>query len=473
MRQLTGSDDLWFALDTKNSPMHMLMVNIYAPADARKKKMNLDTIKRFIGARIDTLPLRDKLVTVPFNMDYPYWVEDQDFSLDRHIFDSSLKTPLNWDRFLNILQNLSETSLDRSKPMWEMHLVTGLGRVKGLPSGTYALILKVHHAQFDGTNLFKLLSKLHSEESESNTIDTVAKSEPRIPSRVGLMAMGVWNNYARVWRGSWRIGKNLPTFYKAAKASSSNKTQQDNKTKPPSTRFSARIKSRRRVFDSVEIPLSEINAIRRKVDGATVNDAALTLVGGAVRRFLTEYGELPKDPLLVPCPVSAHQADESQETGNKGTIMLVDLFTNVADPMQRMKLTNESTRRAKEKIRQLGAANVAEIVDILPTNLLSAGMDLITQTRFAETINVGSKIGSGIGITNVPGSRKPLYLDGDRLLTTLGVGFLADGAGLLLAITSYEDTLQVQFTSTPEAMPDPEFFRKCIENSFTEMCKFK
>ena len=71
----------------------MLMVNIYAPADGRKKKMNLDTIKRFIGARIDTLPLRDKLVTVPFNMDYPYWVEDQDFSLDRHIFDSSLNPP--------------------------------------------------------------------------------------------------------------------------------------------------------------------------------------------------------------------------------------------------------------------------------------------------------------------------------------------------------------------------------------------
>ena len=73
---------------------------------------------------------------------------------------------------------------------------------------------------------------------------------------------------------------------------------------------------------------------------------------------------------------------------------------------------------------------------------------------------------SGIALTNVPGPPRTLYLDGARMITLLGGTFLLDRLGLIIAVTSYEDRLIITFTSTPEAVPDPELLAACFRESF-------
>jgi hypothetical protein len=78
-------------------------------------------------------------------------------------------------------------------------------------------------------------------------------------------------------------------------------------------------------------------------------------------------------------------------------------------------------------------------------------------------------LGSGIALTNVPGPSEPTRLDGFRMRRVIGAPFLMDGMGLLFLATSYEDHLAIQFLSTPEMLPDVDFFNDCLQVGCDEM----
>ena len=84
MKQLAGSDELWFSLETPKSPMHLTPTNVYDPSTAAGGKVSFEDIVKYVKGRLDAVPLRLKRVPVPFNLDYSYWIEDEMFDLDYH-----------------------------------------------------------------------------------------------------------------------------------------------------------------------------------------------------------------------------------------------------------------------------------------------------------------------------------------------------------------------------------------------------
>ena len=146
--------------------------------------------------------------------------------------------------------------------------------------------------------------------------------------------------------------------------------------------------------------------------------------------------------------------------------MFVTLHTEVADPLERLRLVRESTSRSKRTTEQIGAGNVADIVDLMPTYVMGLGFEWFVRLGLVERL---PPLISGISITNVPGPRKPTYFAGARSVRGLGCPFLFDGMGLIIAISSYCDELLVQFGSSPRMMPDPDFFRDCIREAYDEL----
>jgi len=61
---------------------------------------------------------------------------------------------------------------------------------------------------------------------------------------------------------------------------------------PPKTRFSGDV-SAHRVFEAVGLPLADFKPIRAQVDGATLNDLFLAIVGGALNKYLGEKASCP------------------------------------------------------------------------------------------------------------------------------------------------------------------------------------
>jgi WS/DGAT/MGAT family acyltransferase len=231
----------------------------------------------------------------------------------------------------------------------------------------------------------------------------------------------------------------------------------------PRTRFN-RVLSQNRVFEGVTFPLADIKQIKNNV-GGTVNDAVLAICAGALRRYLLDKDELPKESLVSMCPISVRDPKSKSSAGNQVVSMAVSLHTDIDGPVERLKAICESTRSAKEYTTAIDAKTMIEMADFIPTQLSALGARVATENGLANfatpTVNTV--------ITNVPGSRHPFYSNGALFVRGWGLGPSTDGNGLFHSIGSYCDELFIGVTCCRVMMPDPAFYAKCLEESFAEL----
>ena len=464
MEQLRGSDHVWFAIETAHAPLHFVGAAVYDPSTRAGGAIGLDDLKMTMRRELHRLPLRKKLVTAPWRLDLPYWVDAEDFDLDNHVRELTLRPPGDRSAFRDAITGFLEAPFDQSRPLWEMNLISDLDNVDGFPNGSFAVLVRVHHGQFDGTTALKLLHALHDDRPEAVDDPAPPWVPERTPTAPELLVRAPWHFAERMWRTAAVTRTIAPILARRLGPRGSGSSAP--RPPVPRTRFSKRLESHRRVFDFLHLPLDDVLAIRAAVEDATVNDVASTIAGGALRRFLASVDELPDDPLVVLMPVSAHEPGSETDTGTRISLMTATVHTEIADPLERLRRGRESSARAKRTTREVGATNVADLVDVLPTNALDLVAEPLTRSGILEALPLPI---SGITLTNVPGPAEPLYFDGARMVTLLGATFLVDVMGLIIAITSYCDQLVVAFTSTPEAVPDPGFLAECFQESFLEL----
>jgi hypothetical protein len=76
LRQLQGMDSSFVALESPNSPMHIGNLLIYNPETAPGGFVRFKDILQFFESRMQlSKTMRQRLVRVPFDLDYPYWIE--------------------------------------------------------------------------------------------------------------------------------------------------------------------------------------------------------------------------------------------------------------------------------------------------------------------------------------------------------------------------------------------------------------
>jgi WS/DGAT/MGAT family acyltransferase len=232
----------------------------------------------------------------------------------------------------------------------------------------------------------------------------------------------------------------------------------------PVTRFNS-VVSPHRVFETRRFKLDDFRAIRALVDGATYNDAVLAVCGGALRRYLDAQGELPAASLTAIAPVYVRDADA--EPGSRPAVswLHVKLGTDIADPVQRLRDIQAQVHSSAALERALGARELSEIGRHAPAATL------------ALTSKMLGRVALGIGrhaplanctITSVPGPNVPLYLCGARMTYFSAIMPIADGMGLVFAVTSYDGRIVISPTSCRELLPDPTAFVHCLRASFQE-----
>ncbi|MCB0989763.1 MAG: hypothetical protein KDB16_02210, partial [Acidimicrobiales bacterium] len=81
----------------------------------------------------------------------PRWVDDREFDLGHHLRFVALPSNADTDEDLWALASrLAQVPFDRTRPLWEMHVVEGLSGGRG------ALISKLHHSVADGTGAMRM-----------------------------------------------------------------------------------------------------------------------------------------------------------------------------------------------------------------------------------------------------------------------------------------------------------------------------
>jgi diacylglycerol O-acyltransferase / wax synthase len=458
MKQLGGLDALFLYLERPHAPNHITTLAIYDPATAGGGEVTFETILANIERRLHlAASFRQKALRVPLDLDRPYWIEDSEFDLEFHVRHSALPKPGDWRQLCLQVARLHSRALDPTRPLWEAHVIEGLNEVAG---GAFAILWKVHHAAVDGIAGAEMLTAIHdlTPDAEPSAPDHEWDPEHE-PSNWALLANAGRNHAANPIRLVRMLGQTLPPLRHLPLR------RPRPRASVPRTRFNGRVTAHR-IFEARQFGLDDVKRIRSAVPGATVNDSALAIVGGALRKFLSEKGELPDESLVAMVPISVRARGEQGAAGNRLSMMTAPLGTDVADPVERLALITEATRQSKQLSEAIGLRALTDYSQFIPgalVGLAGRGLGLLADSGRGPVCNTV--------VTNVPGPRMPMYSGGARMAALYGLGPIVDGVGLMHIISSYCGSFNVSVTACREMLPDPAWYAECIEESFGEQLK--
>src|SRR5499427_7667171 len=174
MQQLSGLDAAFLVLETKNSTGHVGGVCVLDPRGL-PEPLTLARLTDVLGERLALVPvLRRRLLNVPLGLDQPYWVDDPDFDIEYHIREIALPRPGSDAQLSEQIARLHARPLDRTRPLWEIYLITGLAKRRS------AIYTKIHHSAIDGVSGAELLTILLDLSPDGRELPP---GEPWVPAR--------------------------------------------------------------------------------------------------------------------------------------------------------------------------------------------------------------------------------------------------------------------------------------------------
>lgn len=444
-KRLSPQDMIFLYGETPSSMMHVAALMPFTPpADAPAnylRQMFEDT--------------RDLEVVEPWNLKLSHprvlfrpdqsWVVDEKFDIDYHVRRSALASPGD-ERELGILvSRLHSQNIDFTRPPWELHFI------EGLEGGRFAIYMKIHHSLVDGYTGNKILERSMSTDPTLRDQPlffnvgppSKKRSKTPAPSRNPVMSLvgGLLGGAVGGAQSVVNVGKAL---YNTQIRSDDEYGQITNSFQAPHSILNKHI-SRNRRFATQVYPFERLKSIGSKHD-ATVNDVALTIIGGGLRAFLDQLGELPAKPLVAFLPVNIRPKGDVGGGNAVGTI-LTTMGTDIDDPVERLHAITASTRAAKGQLQNMSQTEVLAYTAALmaPTAFQLASAMTGVRGPLPFTFN--------LCVSNVPGPRETLYLNGSRLEATYPVSIPMHGMALNITLESYADTLNFGFIGCRDALP--------------------
>ena len=462
MDQLNPQDAQFLYMESDDNLTHLTSISIFdqstVPGDG---VVRFKDILEHVESRLHMSPIfKRRLVHVPLELDFPYWVDDEHFDLEYHIRHGRLPEPGDWRQFCIHMARYHSRPLDMKRPLWEMYVVEGLDNVDWLPKGSYALATKIHHAAVDGKAIMDFFGALADIDNKGTPAIPLHMAPLRRSPRPGLLDMAVraaWHSIRSPIGMTDAVMRALPSVYHAAHTALT--AQKSEKHDVPDTRFNGEV-SPQKMFGARAFPLADLKGIREGVPGCTINDVVLAICGGALRRYLDHHGELPDDSLIAWVPINARtsSASEHDSPGNNVTSMTSPIFTDIEDDMERLRHVYEATQQSKEAKAGVSARLMTDLSKHVPA------ATQVLASRLVLRAGVASRV-CNLFISNVPGPQVPLYMNGAKQVGAFGLAPLVHGMGLFIATPSYNGQMSFNVTSTRQIMPDIEYFVDCLEES--------
>ncbi|MGV9717155.1 WS/DGAT/MGAT family O-acyltransferase [Rhodococcus pyridinivorans] len=362
------------------------------------------------------------------------WEEDGNFDLPYHVRRNALPQPGGLDELWDLVSRLHSTLLDRSRPLWQMHVI------EGLADGRLAVYTKIHHALADGVGAMKLLRRAPSPDSEQTGMP--APWAPfDAPSR--SHSSGTALDLPEAAMQAVRTATSEVTGFVPALAGTVNRALRGGggslSLAAPNTMINVPISGTRR-FDARSWPLTRLRAVSRAAD-ATVNDVVLAMSSGALRAFLSEQGALPHKSLVAMVPVCLRPDKDC--AGNELGVLMADMGTNLADPADRLTRVSASTTQGKASMQGMSSLSrlAASALGVAP---LAVG--ILTRNRALP------RPPFNVIVSNVPGAPDPLYWNGARVDAVYPLSVAVDGQALNITCTSTDDAVAFGLTSCSRSL---------------------
>ena len=460
MQHLSGLDAAFLFLETPEAPMHVGGLNLLEIPPGYRGSF-VQRLRRHCTQRLPLAPpLQRKLLAMPLDLANPVWVIDDDLDLDYHIRSIKLPAPGSREQLDQLVAQLHARPLDRSRPLWQLHVIEGLAPAPDAPAGTrqLACYVKLHHAAVDGAAAMALAHVLLDLSPTPRRLRPPQPAPhhggapapgPLALSRAGLrhsalQALALAQRLPALARAGVQLlrptpasGQPLPTAQPPTNSA----------WFAPKTRLNDCIGSDR-IFASLSLPLAELKLLASQ-QGVTLNDVVLCLCAGALRSYLRSHGELPEQALQAAVPMSLRQ-DGNTDMNTQVSMIRISLASTVADPLERLHTIGQAGRRIKQAAGGMKQSMPTDFPSLGTPWLLRGAAALWGRAGLAGRVTPLANL----VISNVPGPQVPLYLAGARVLSCYPVSIPVHGMALNITVQSYNGSLDFGLIACRRTVPD-------------------
>ena len=461
--------------EAANAPLNMAMLALF------RSRIDFKGLRAHMAERMHLLPrYRQRLVFAPLGLAHPSLYEDPDFDLANHLFCHQMPRNSNEAAVMKAVMRVYEQPLNRGKPLWEMHLFSGLA------GGHSAVLAKVHHSLADGISGMELLAVMTSTQPDAappTPPDEPWKAAP-LPGRAELLASAVSalaRSRIELVRRAVGTLTHLREFDAKLSASAAAVQTMRRIARPiVAAPWNAATVTNARSLAWLRYPLRKIERVRATF-GGTVNDVVLAALSeGAARYFAYHRCPVEGRPLRIGCPVNVRAPDEYGKLGNRVSMMFPEFDAEPMTAVARLKAVISETSRIKAAREAMAFDKLLATLDYLPPATLALTSRLLTSAIEGAGWLAGAApsiarraqlLGMGINFvaTNVPGVPVPIYLAGHEMAEPVGMMPLMPTLGYGPAMVSYNGNLYLGLLAEPNLMPDLGFMKSRIKETLHEL----
>lgn len=452
MKRLGLMDDAFLRLESRRMPLHVGVLLLLEPPANAGKNFTANIADRLRQSTQAASPFNRRLVQ---RRGINYWEEDKEFDLDQHFAHLALPRPGRIRELLAMVSRVHSAHLDREYPLWRMYLI------EGLEDGRIAVYLKIHHAVVDGISGMKLLLKsMGTSAAESRKLPPPWEVETRksrdqplpVPTP-GAETVPALRKLAREGVQSIApVVRELRSTYGDARRDHPDLTLFGGS---PQTVFNQKVSASRR-FAAQSYSTPRMRAVAQSFD-ATLNDVVLAMCAGALRRYLSDLGELPDKALTAAVPVSIRRPDS--DAGNEVAFTLTTLATDLKDPAARLRAIKRGMDYNKDRLRRLSPGQVLAYTAavMIPGQLNS----LLGRAKDSALSNVV--------ISHVPGPRRTMYWQGAKLSGIYPASLNIDGGALNITLVSRHDFVDFGLIACRKAVPSMQRLLDYLEDELAAL----
>ena len=452
---MSSIDAAWLRMD---DPTNLMMINGFFHF---ARPLDFDRLRETVRHRLLRFPrFTQRVVESSLPLRGPYWETDPHFDLDAHILRVALPEPGDDAVLVEMINQLCSMPLDRNKPLWQFHLIENYGE-------GCVLFARLHHAIADGIALMYVLLSMCDESADAAWPEPESERSAR-SSRLPLAglfrpAMGAVSTTRKLAESALHEGVSMlrhPTraLKRGKEATEFAQTLSRLTLLPPDpkTPFKGPLGVRKHTAWTRDIPLQDVKTIGR-ILGATINDVLMTLVSGALGKYLVERGvDVTGLNIRAMVPVNLRPIEEAYKLGNRFGLVVMALPMGVPDPMERLVVVKKRMDALKNSPEALVAYSILGAMGLAPTEIETMGVEF-----FASKAT--------LVLTNVPGPRQKLYFAGERIEKLMFWVPQAGRLGMGVSIISYAGDVIIGVMTDAGLVPDPETIARLIEAEFEQM----
>lgn len=434
MKSLSLLDLIFFAVESEDSPKHVAgLLRCRKPAGCSAN---------YARALVAELKTHERLVE-PFNLVInflglkgPHWERCREFSIDQHIFYHRPQKQISWQQTLAFAADLHQPLMDRSKPLWEFHLIDG---IKG---GKFAIYIKLHHAYADGMTMTTWFQRSFNTSPEDLNLHPIWEMRPRKRKQLKKSTPSLLSTARNL--GGQALGQ-LRSVGGIAKLNLQQTIERSGLTRDAvallfSTAHDTPLTGRAspgRFLATSSLPMEEVTGLCRR-KRCTLNHLALTCIDGAMHQYLASCGIELDHPVTIQMPVSLRKNGDSS-SGNKLGIALLDLAQPGDDPLERHREIGYKLRNVKNQVAGVPGDSFEQY-----TILVAGVSELIEKLQLTNRLpSNGHTI-----VSNVPGPTETLYLKGSVVERMYPISTLAPGLRMNITLFSYAGVLHFGIVAT-------------------------